>query len=300
MQNMNTEQHQDLSSSHKTKSTFTKAMIAVLAITALSTVAYADEKVVDAAPAQGRVIEDSLVYDDPTVAKQSQWIYGGSIDFHDVLNAPATTYDTNHFAYASTNQYNMLGFSAFAGYGDFSLLGSYRQGTGTMTIPASTAGGWNFPGAYWNAVMSETEVDARWLVTQLKSTYFVPYVLLGYLSSTETDTLPTVLVNGIPEVNTGNTTGFIYGLGGIIPLSEKFGIRLDARQGNRNVTTTSPLAAFNGSYSYTGTRYTLTGYYNLNANWNAQLGARSDTQSGSSVAGSTTTGLYAMLGYTFR
>ena len=32
--------------------------------------------------AQQRVIEDSLVYNDPTVAKQSMWVKGASIDYN--------------------------------------------------------------------------------------------------------------------------------------------------------------------------------------------------------------------------
>ena len=54
------------------KSKFIKFALAASVFASLSAGTYA----------QSRVIEDSLVYDDPTVAKPGQWIFGASADYY--------------------------------------------------------------------------------------------------------------------------------------------------------------------------------------------------------------------------
>ena len=288
MQSMNTEPQQDLSSSHKTKCTFTQTMVAVLAITALSTVAYADEKVGDSA--QGRVIEDSLVYNDPSLSKTDDWIKGASIDYHNVYSAPVSVTDTAGTKYTATNSYGMAGLSGFVGKGNLTFLVSYRQGTGNMSVPYGNTN------VSWTKDMSEVEVDARYLITQFSSTYFVPYALAGYYSTNETWNFTNTYVNGVLEKNSYTITAPLVGLGGIVPISDKMGLRADIKQGWFSGSTTSNIPAFNGSsISYTGTRLTLTGYYNIDSNINVQLGLRNDSSNGAS-----TTGMYAMLGYTMK
>lgn len=267
-----------------------KLLVTLIAATLISTSAFAED----------RVIEESLVYDDPTVAKQSQWIYGGSIDFHDVINSQAQVFDTNGYVHSSSTTYNQLGASAFIGYGDFSLLTSYKQGTGSMIIPAYTnPNGSYFGGNSWNFKSSGVEFDLRWLITQLQSTYFVPYALIGYSSGQETDTFPNYFINGVQEVNTSNSTASIAGIGGIIPITSSFGLRADIRKAFINATVSSTVPAFNGlTMTANGDAYTLTGYYNFTQNINAQLGYSSESIEGQS--NSTNSGVYAMLGYTFR
>ena len=263
-------------------------MVAVLAITALSTVAYADEKVGDSA--QGRVIEDSLVYNDPSLSKTDDWIKGASIDYHNVYSAPVSVTDTAGTKYTATNSYGMAGLSGFVGKGNLTFLVSYRQGTGNMSVPYGNTN------VSWTKDMSEVEVDARYLITQFSSTYFVPYALAGYYSTNETWNFTNTYVNGVLEKNSYTITAPLVGLGGIVPISDKMGLRADIKQGWFSGSTTSNIPAFNGSsISYTGTRLTLTGYYNIDSNINVQLGLRNDSSNGAS-----TTGMYAMLGYTMK
>ncbi|MDP2805805.1 MAG: hypothetical protein Q8O24_07660 [Gallionellaceae bacterium] len=239
-----------------------------------------------------RVIEDSLVYNDPTLSKQDDWIKGGSIDYHNVYNVPSSVTDTAGAKYTATNSYGMTGLSGFVGKGNLTFLVSFRQGSGNMSVPY---GGTTYS---WTKDMSEVEVDARYLLTQFSSTYFVPYTLAGYTSGTETWSYAYDYSPGVKQKNTYSITGPLVGLGGIVPISDKMGLRVDVKQAWLSNSVSSNIAAFDGkTLTATTTRLTLTGYYNIDTNLNVQLGLRNDSNS---YTGDTTAGMYAMLGYTFK
>jgi len=258
---------------------FTKFALAVSIFATLSTGAFA----------QSRVIEDSLVYDDPTVAKPGQWIFGASADYYN-YSAQGSAYDSSNRSYPTTQHFSQPGASLWLGYGDFSLLASYKNGSGSTNVPAANTN--------WKTNNTETEVNLRWLIKPLQMKYFVPYVLAGYIRAVDKDTLSNVYINGVQEVNTTTGKGPGLGAGGIIPITEKYGFRADYRQYAGTSSTSSPVAAFNTSSNIQFVRITGTAYYNVTENVNVQLGLR--TQYVQSRPNTTTTGGYLSLGYTFH
>ena len=239
--------------------------------------------------AQTRVVEESLVYDDPTVAKPGSWIFGASADYYN-YSAQGAAYDSSNRSYPTTQHFSQPGASLWVGYGDFSLLASYKNGSGTTNVPAANTN--------WKTNNAETEVNLRWLITPLQMRYFVPYVLAGYIRSVDKDTLSNVYINGVQEVNTTTGKGPGLGIGGIIPITEKYGFRADYRQYAGTSSTVSPVAAFNTSHNIQFIRITGTAYYNVTENVNVQLGVR--TQYVQNSPNSTATGGYLSLGYTFH
>ena len=309
MQTMNKEPHQDLSLSHKSKCTFSKAIAAVVAIAAFSTIAYADDKAAEPSPAQVRVIEDSLVYSDPTVARENNWTMGFSVDYYS-LSQNLTKTKTLYSSLGQPETGNLSGMqvrtepgvSLFVGYGDVTAMLSYRSGTGSTSLSGSLSPDPITVNEVASWTSSETELDVRWLLRKYQISNFVPYILAGYISDTETDNY-----NGsctwagssciyAPSSLNGTITAPLIGIGGIIPLTEKYGIRVDERFANASANYT--IGSFSGSTNFNMNRLTATMYYNFADSWNAQLGGRYQTNN--SAGGGTTAGLYAMLGYTIK
>jgi|GEM_PF-1227505 len=252
--------------------------------------------------AADRVVEDSLVYKDPTVAHQNQIVEGISLDYYSL--AQSFTIPTTYVNLTGTQTYQQPGISGFVGSGDFTVLASYRSGTGTVNASgANTSGGIavtaNANDAY---TQSEYELDLRWLMTNYQTTYFTPYALVGYVGQTRSETITATVTatNRSSSVSATNTSTSsvdsssstpLIGVGGIIPINQKIGFRIDAKFGF--VTATSGGV----STSYNASRLTATMYYNFADAWNAQLGARTESYSNGDQS---TTGGYAMLGYTFK
>ncbi len=237
--------------------------------------------------AQTRVIEDSLVYNDPTVAKAGKWVGGVSADFY-AFQVPITQYDSNFNPLSATQSLNMTGLSGYAGYDDFTLMVSYRQGSSTTQMGASSIVASSTP--------YQTEINLRYLATPLATKYFVPYFLVGYVGI-HSNYLLNVTVNGAQENNFTNIQGYGGGLGGIIPLTDKWGFRIDERIYSGSVTTTSIIPSFNTSSNSNFYQTTLASYYNFTEQINGQLGLRTETTTG--AYGSTNYGLYATIGYRF-
>jgi len=238
--------------------------------------------------AEERVLEDSLVYDDPTVSRPGKWSAGLSLDYFATKN-DTTVNDTQGGSHSASQTLYQPGGSMFIGYGDFSLMGSYRQGTVNTNVPA---GGGLTSSNTGNETYKNTEIDVRWLATPLAMKYFVPYALVGW-EKVNASQKWNVYVNGVQEDNVTNAQGFGAGLGGIVPLTEKFGFRIDARNFWVQAKTTSNLfAAFNSTKNTNDTQFTATAYYNITDGANIQLGLKTSSY--------TNTGVYAQLGYTFR
>ncbi len=293
MQAMNAETHQDLSLSHKAKCTFTKAIAALIAITAFSSVAYADEKTAEITPAQGRVVEDSLVYNDPTVGNENQWAAGITLDYNNFSNT--FVYPNSPYADATQpTQYAQSGIGAFVGYGDYSVLLNYRQGTGNGTITYPYSAPWTNQTLNDNFTISSYEVDFRWLLSSFQYRYFVPYVLYVYQSESRNDTR-TGSWFGTPltQTDTSSITASGFGIGGIIPISEIYGFRVDIR--GTSVQDNFTYAGTTTQYTYPGSESAITAYYNITKSSNVQLGYKTMTYQGYPV-----TGQYVLLGYTFR
>jgi hypothetical protein len=241
-----------------------------------------------AAFAADRVIEDSLVYKDPTVAHRNQIVEGISLDYFSfaqnliIPNAPNPDM-------TGTLTYLQPGISGFVGSGDFTVMASYRSGTGTANVTAPINGvTYTMNDSF---TRSEYELDLRWLMTNYQTTYFTPYALIGYAGSTMSQTITIASLPQFTYSADNSTTAPLIGVGGIIPMSEKIGFRIDEKFGF--VTDTSAGVSNN----YNQNRLTTTMYYNFADSWNGQLGYRfeSYTDGSPSIVGG-----YAMLGYTFR
>jgi len=235
-----------------------------------------------AAFAQQRVVEESLVYDDPTVAKPGRWLFGVGVDYY---NYSSRTQFTNNSGqtYNSDTKFSQPGASAWIGYGDFTLLSSYRQGSGTTNFPGNTG---------YTTDQKEFDLSLRYLIKPLGAKYFVPYVLAGY---TRLEVKDTISPSQAITTTTYNAPGI--GVGGIIPITEKYGLRADYRRykGTSSSQSNDPADNFNPWTQFV--KITATAYYNITDNINLQLGAR--TQYSVTVPLSTTTGGYLSLGFTF-
>jgi len=258
---------------------FTKIALAVSMFATLSTGAFA----------QSRVIEDSLVYDDPTVAKPNSWLYGLSVDYNNTTANAAATDTQGNVNYQKTVS-STVGASAFAGYGNFTLMGTYTPGRSTASVPAYAV---TINQTSWTG-----DLTLRWLVMDLQTRYFVPYLLGSYMKAGGTDSM-NVYVNGVQEINKYTAQGPGVGFGGIIPLTEKYGFRADVRDYFAKVNTTSNVFPqyFNSNKNIQYIRSTLTGYYNFTDSINLQIGVQNSFTKNQSM--SSATGFYTKLGYTF-
>ena len=182
------------------------------------------------AMAADRLIDDMLVYSDPTVAEPSKWVGGFSADL--VYTRPNFTY-TDYggvigTTYTLTEQYSQPGVSAWFGYGDVPVLAGYHGNTGTFggTLTGTVTGG-----STEHLTIHEYEIDLRWLVRPLSSRYFAPYVLVGYLVADEKDTFSATVTGVGGTLTLGPITSTLcdsvplFGVGGIISVTEKFGVR---------------------------------------------------------------------------
>jgi len=239
-----------------------------------------------------RVMEDSLVYDDPTVAKPGKWVGGISADIYR-FTSPVAASNNSGQSVPATEKLVMPGMSGYFGYGDFTLMASYRQGQSTTQFgsPVSNSS---------QTTTYETEFDLRYLITPLAMKYFVPYVIAGYVNHRENDYVSGASLNGVGEHNHLTLKGPAAGIGGIIPITEKYGFRIDERFVNANNTNVSNIyPGLNFSTHANVNVTTVTVYYNVTNNINAQIGFKSQ-QVHQTNNNSTTNGAYATIGYSFN
>jgi hypothetical protein len=220
--------------------------------------------------AQERKIEESLYYSDPTVLHDDEWSGGIFIDALRVTSL-ISTYDTNGNEHTGHSTDTKLGFSGYYGKGNLSVLFSYHPDTGTISVPT---------GSTTTIVNTKTdiyEINLRYL-DKAHSSWFVPYYLAGILYARNDWVIPTVVQNGVTEDNTAHAHMTEIGAGAIIPVSDKYGFRVDARIGVGPIKTTSNLfAQFNSSSTGHYSRPTATMYYNITDSTNVQLGVQRDS-----------------------
>ena len=228
--------------------------------------AYADE----------RFIEDNLVYDDPSVARQNNWNGGISLDYWSMSAVSKSG--------GGTFRLSEPGVSAYVGYGDFSILGSFRQGSGNDIFNNGTS--------YNNRQKQQNEeIDLRWLATNISMKYLTPYLIVGFVRA---NTSTQVNTNNVASgTGTSINTSPLYGFGGIFPINKLFGFRADVKFGNLSTTNGG---IWSGSNNQKVSQSTATIYYNVTENWNAQIGLQSIYLTGQP----TQTGYYGKIGYAFR
>lgn len=237
--------------------------------------------------AQGREIQDSLIYTDPTVSQSSNYIYGGSLEYWSTKRSMSNSY------IASNKTLSQVGMNFFVGKDNLTAAISYR-GNGSSTV--------NDINYYDNSVkdqdgtFSELEFTVRLLSKEgyINKTVF-PYLIGGYTLGRSTY---------YPNGTAGGTTNYsspILGFGSIIPFNEKVGIRVDAKGYSVSQNAGSTYGT-NSNQTSGGNIVTLNLYWNLDKEWNAQVGARKIEYAGSSnlAFAQRGSGYFVMLGKTFR
>ena len=258
-----------------------------------------------AAYSQGRVIEETLVLKDPTVASPNNWVFGGAIEYT-YVTGNYDLYDSNGDKIADGKiNFGLPGGNFWVGYGDTTVNLAYRKGSGTIDRD------WTV-GAKSRDELDQTDVELtlRYLFRTGGRSGITPYIIGGYMQTKfdESETItnfPAFVwtykgVGGGPTRTTSTTyKSPLIGGGAIFPFSDKFGARADIRL----TYTRAELERDDGakySGSGIGGGFTATGYYNI-TNWlNAQAGVRFYSLNGGDVGYKNFFGLFGMLGVTIR
>ena len=242
-----------------------------------------------AAHAENRVVEDTLIYNDPTVAIEGKWGSGIAVDYYNLKN------DTPALGGPATYKFNQYGMSGWIGLDNVSVLVSYKNGDGSSDVTFPDLGP-----AHGANHRKEFEIDARWLMRNFSTSFLTPYVLVGYVDGRMTTVYSFEKVAGTIDYERKYTAPLV-GIGAIIPVNEKIGFRVDGKYlWSKNDTSTSSagLDTLYSSYSVKRMRASLTGYYNIAAGFNVQAGYRFEKNV--SDGDSTDKAVYAMLGYSFK
>lgn len=246
-----------------------------------------------------RVIEETLVLKDPTVSASGKWVFGAALEgFY--VHGKYKQWNSSGVTDTGTINAFKPGLNLFAGYGEVTVNYVYRSGKEDVDMNnvqgfAHTKSG----------DQKENEITVRWLIRDLSTTYFTPYVYAGYvdIKSTDTDTITTpgwtwTSSGTAVAVSTSEWKGTTVGIGGIIPVTAKAGLRLDGGVNSTSATWSSYGQTASGSG--TGMRLTGTIYYNLAQGWNIQAGGRYEYLNGGNIGNKYRTGLFAMLGYSYK
>jgi hypothetical protein len=253
---------------------------------------------------QGRVIEETLVVNDPTVAATGKWKVGGAIEYWKV-DAKYDIYEP--VVGEATLDFKQTGYNLFAAYGNWTLQGTTRKGDADYEATGSTVccGTVRYGGPQ---DIQDNEITLRYLWPTRSVS---PYLLLGY-TETKVDAKEDI-TSGNAIWTCTNTThretkteykGPLVGGGAVIPFSRSLGMRADLRlkwyQGKYDQTGTTA-ACRHTSGSGLGYDITLTGYWNIIGGLNAQLGFKGQwLNAGEDVPSWYKLGYFGMLGYTFQ
>jgi hypothetical protein len=271
---------------------------------ALASAALALGAAIPSTAAAQRVIEETL--GDPTVAAPRRWLFGAALEYwyvrgdHEIINASGRTIAEG------TLTYTQPGFSVYAGHGDFTVFVTSRSGDGDIDLTYA-------PGAVAPTqaqTTSQIEQDDREIVLRwifLKRPHFAPYVVAGY-SWTDYEETETFATPGLTWPTTGTAsrrttieyTAPLVGIGAIVPVNERFGLRAegrvkfyDAERSSQGLATVSDDGV--------GGDFTAAAYFNLVEGLNIQAGGRYSYLDGGDAIGSVGRfGLFAMLGYLHR
>jgi len=260
---------------------------------------------------QGRTVEHTLVVSDPTVAARGKWAVGGAVEYWSV-NAEWDV--TQPVVGTAKLDFSQTGYNIFAGYGNFTFQATSRSGSGDYSVEgtASCCGRVKAEGPQ---DVKDAEYTLRWL---FPTRNISPYLIVGYAKTLLTEDLV------ITSSSVGTTT-FLCGQGGhltedttykgplgggaVVPFSRYLGMRADIRlkwyDGSYKVTNRTAARAnnsiCNSSGSGLGYDFTLTGYWNIIAGLNAQIGFKSQwLNAGEDVPDWYKFGIFGMLGYTLR
>ena len=251
---------------------------------------------------QARVIEETLILKDPTVAAAGKWVAGGALEYF-YVRGPWKAFDkAGNVTETGTVSFSLPGANIFAGYGDFTVNYAYKNGSGNTNLSFTSDGV-----THTDATRQrENEITIRWLIRDLAQKYFTPYVLAGYtqVNTNDTDTLTTpgfVWAYNL-QTTSRSTTDFkgpLAGIGVIVPVNNTLGFRIDGRVMRTSATFTRD-DGFQVSGSGTSGGLTGTMYVNIVEGLNLQLGGRLENLNGGAAGQRTRSGAFAMIGYSFK
>lgn len=249
-----------------------------------------------------RVIEEELVLKDPTVSAAKKWVIGGSIEYWYVGGDYEVIEDNVVIAEGEIDG-DMSGGNVFLGYGNWTLMGSHREGDWDVNLRRK-----DVPVEYTSKQdQEESEIRLRYLVRALSSRHFAPYIIFGYnevnLKDTRTITTPGWIwtrnwTNVV--VNDYTYESLMLGIGAVVPFNKYLGIRGDISAAFTDAEVTLDTGR---TYSDDGTGYVafLTGYWNIIRGLNFQVGGKALHLDGGDQVGSyTKTGWFGMLGYSYK
>jgi hypothetical protein len=255
---------------------------------------------------RARVAEDTLVRD-PEVADLGKWKVGGAFEYwyvRQIMSVPqgsGTTLVT----------FNQIGGNAFVGYDNFTLQYTERSGYGHFDTNANVAGGPFTTSQELNQV--NKELTLRWIARDFSTAFVTPYLVAGYAWADNSADI--ALTSGQIGACTGTrsyTREFramapLVGIGGIFPVTETVGVRLDAKYKAYHIDTHALGACPEVSTNGDGGDLTATGYYLMTPEWSLQLGAKYQTAPGAALQNAPGTvvmgnrsdklGVFGMLGY---
>jgi hypothetical protein len=250
---------------------------------------------------QGRTIEETLVVSDPTVAAAGKWKVGGALEYwlthteYDIVDTSG-----NKVGDSSLNL-NQTGFNVFGAYSNWTLQATQRSGKGDYT---ASEGGFTYSGPQ---KQTDQELTLRYL---FPARTVSPYVLVGYGKTEVKQDFTLTAPPGSTWSCTGNASvtqtteykGPLLGGGAIVPFSEKLGMRADLRlhwyKGSNHYSGTGCASSESSGLGYD---MTVTGYWNIIAGLNAQIGGKATwLNGGSDVPQWFKWGLFGMLGYTIQ
>ena len=251
-----------------------------------------------------RVIEEELVLTDPTVSAKEKWVIGGSYEYwyvsgdYDVYKQDGTKQSEG------TIDGDMNGGNILLGYDNWTVQFSYREGDFDTTQK------WISPSVDTKTLeeQEEYEITLRYLMRDLGSRHFVPYIIAGY-NTTDVKATQTIVTTGYIW-NRNSTTiiwdkyeykSYLLGVGAVVPFNKYLGLRGDIRAGYGKTERQLD----------TGTRYTgdggafvghLTAYWNIFKGLNLQVGGKYQYLDGGNVniADFAKVGSFAMVGYSYR
>lgn len=238
-----------------------------------------------------RVVEEFLVVKDPTVSNRDGWVFGLALeDYYMKSKLKIGSFDM-------PISVNMPGYSAWAAYGQFSILGSYKHGKGDA---ADSSLGSNVGTILHDFTINEYDVNLRWIVKALSARHLSPYLLYGYSEREMVDNTKAT-ISKYELIATSTEKSNYFGGGAILPVTDAFGLRADYRYIKKMRGEFEMSDAFGkerDSYEKSYDVWTVSGYYNITKSINLQAGVRrmskfywaSEAQNGYSLA----------IGYVFR
>lgn len=249
--------------------------------------------------------DEALLAWEPMMAV-GKWFVGAAAEYS-YDSADYKIYDPNGNRIDEARvKHDLPGLHLYAGYGDFSLLYTYRNGDGSLnyTYDPSVFGSATAVSTTSDVQTHEHEVTLRWIA--YKGRYYAPYVVAGY-SWTEFRETQSIRTAGVTWSTTGTPdrsqkieySAPLVGIGAIFPLKEGIGVRLEGRAKFYSVKRSGsgfPTVEDDGR----GGDASATAYFSLGG-LALQLGSRFTVFDGGEVLGVTSRwSVFGTLGYTYR